>query len=92
MCIPDASVHDICKGGDDLVNELTKNLYQKKVNGRKIDKGIAFPICVSVNDCICHMSPLTSEEPVSISISICICTVCIHAMHIFAVVMLLLCN
>lgn len=64
MCIPDASVHDICKGGDDLVNELTKNLYQKKVNGRKIDKGIAFPICVSVNDCICHMSPLTSEEPI----------------------------
>lgn len=62
-CIVGASVHDICKGGDDLIGTLTKNLYKNKVKGRVIEKGVAFPVCISVNDCVAHMSPLTSEEP-----------------------------
>lgn len=26
-----------------------------------IEKGVAFPTCVSVNECVCHNSPLISE-------------------------------
>lgn len=40
-------------------------LYQKKVNGVAIERGVAFPVCVSVNDVICNHSPLASEETVS---------------------------
>lgn len=31
-----------------------------------MDKGVAFPTCVSVNECVCHNSPLPSEpqEPI----------------------------
>ena len=47
-----------------MIVDLTKGIYRNKVKGRTIEKGIAFPVCVSVNDCICHMSPLASEEPV----------------------------
>jgi len=64
MCIPGALVFNICKAGDDLIGELTKGIYRNKVKGRTIEKGVAFPVCVSVNDCICHVSPLASEEPV----------------------------
>ena len=64
-CVVGATVHDICKSGDDLILSLTANIYRNKVKDRVIEKGIAFPVCISVNECVCHMSPLTSEEPVS---------------------------
>lgn len=33
-------------------------LYTKKVDGQIIDRGVAFPVCVSVNDIVCNFSPL----------------------------------
>ena len=36
-----------------------------QVNGKSIERGVAFPVCVSVNDVICNHSPLASEETVS---------------------------
>lgn len=41
-------------------------LYTKKVNGVAVDRGIAFPVCISVNDIVCHHSPLKDEERVSV--------------------------
>jgi methionine aminopeptidase len=29
-------------------------------------KGIAFPTCVSVNNCVCHFSPLASDTDVEL--------------------------
>lgn len=52
------SVVEICKFGDTLIDQLSKNTFKSK----KIDKGIAFPTCLSVNDVICHYSPLPSES------------------------------
>ena len=66
LCVPGAKVFDICKAGDDMIISLTSAVYRNKVKGRTIEKGVAFPVCVSVNECICHMSPLASEEPVSV--------------------------
>lgn len=66
-CKAGAKVYDICKGGDDLILSLTSTMYRAKVKsgdgqpGRVIEKGVAFPVCISVNECVCHMSPLASE-------------------------------
>ena len=38
--------------------------YVVQVKGAAIDKGVAFPTCVSVNECVCHNSPLASEPQV----------------------------
>lgn len=40
-------------------------LYTKKVDGKLIDRGVAFPVCISVNDIVCNHSPLATEETVS---------------------------
>jgi len=31
---------------------------------RKIERGVAFPTCLSVNNVVCHLSPLASDEAV----------------------------
>ncbi|WVZ16594.1 hypothetical protein V8G54_009576 [Vigna mungo] len=40
----------------------TGNVY-KNVN-RKIEKGVACPTCISVNNVVCHFSPLDNDESV----------------------------
>ena len=37
-------------------------LYNKKVKDKKIEKGIAFPTCISVNEIVGHFSPLKGES------------------------------
>lgn len=61
-CIPGAKVLDLCKFGETVINAQAGKLYNKKVNGKAVEKGVAFPVCVSVNDIICNHSPLASEE------------------------------
>merc|ERR1712098_183875 len=34
---------------------------------KKLIKGIAFPTCISVNNCICHYSPLTTEQDMELA-------------------------
>lgn len=38
-----------------------------------VERGVAFPVCVSVNDVICNHSPLGSEEVVSSFVSFVVC-------------------
>uniref|UniRef100_A0A2N9IBI1 Peptidase M24 domain-containing protein n=1 Tax=Fagus sylvatica TaxID=28930 RepID=A0A2N9IBI1_FAGSY len=61
-CKPKAKIVDICEKGDTFIREQTGNTY-KNVK-RKIEKGIAFPTCISVNNTVCHFSPLASDETV----------------------------
>ncbi|KAF7274673.1 proliferation-associated protein 2G4 [Rhynchophorus ferrugineus] len=58
-CIPEASVRAICEFGDQLLLEETNKVFKKE---KELKKGIAFPTCISVNNCICHFSPLPSEQ------------------------------
>ncbi|XP_066147277.1 proliferation-associated protein 2G4 isoform X2 [Euwallacea fornicatus] len=58
-CIPDASVKAICDYGDQQLLEETSKVFKKE---KELKKGIAFPTCVSVNNCICHFSPVPSEQ------------------------------
>jgi len=62
QCVPGAKVLDLCKFGATIIDTSASKLYQKKVKGVAIEKGVAFPVCVSVNDVICNHSPLGSEE------------------------------
>lgn len=57
-CVPLASVRDICAEGDRLLEEETNKVFKKE---KDLKKGIAFPVCASVNNCINHYSPLASE-------------------------------
>ncbi|GIX66067.1 proliferation-associated protein 2G4 [Babesia caballi] len=52
------AVKALCKIGDDMLLAETAKIYNKKENGRKIEKGIAFPTCVSVNELCDYFSPL----------------------------------
>jgi len=59
LCIADASVRDICTKGDNLIIEETGKVYKKE---KDLKKGVAFPTCLSVNNCVCHFSP-TKNDP-----------------------------
>ncbi|XP_010553237.1 PREDICTED: ERBB-3 BINDING PROTEIN 1-like [Tarenaya hassleriana] len=61
-CKPKAKIVDICEKGDAFIREQTGNMY-KNVK-KKIERGLAFPTCISVNNTVCHFSPLASDETV----------------------------
>uniref|UniRef100_A0A4W4HIC5 Peptidase M24 domain-containing protein n=1 Tax=Electrophorus electricus TaxID=8005 RepID=A0A4W4HIC5_ELEEL len=55
---PGVSVLDLCDKGDAFIAAETSKVFKKE---KEIKKGIAFPTCVSVNNCVCHFSPLKSD-------------------------------
>jgi len=54
----DASVVEVCSFGDKVIEGQCAKLFKNK----NVDKGVAFPTCISVNECVCHFSPLTTES------------------------------
>ena len=52
---------ELCSFGDALIERLVAPLYKTK---KSVEKGIAFPTCISVNSCVAHYSPLESEDKV----------------------------
>lgn len=52
-------VKELCDKGDALLLEETGKVFKKE---KELKKGIAFPTCLSVNNCICHFSP-TKNDP-----------------------------
>ncbi|XP_026092483.1 proliferation-associated protein 2G4-like [Carassius auratus] len=55
---PGVSVLNLCEKGDAFIAAETGKVFKKE---KEIKKGIAFPTCVSVNNCVCHFSPLKSD-------------------------------
>uniref|UniRef100_A0A1I7YJE7 Peptidase_M24 domain-containing protein n=1 Tax=Steinernema glaseri TaxID=37863 RepID=A0A1I7YJE7_9BILA len=53
-----ASVTELCTEGDKRIVELTANFNKKD---KKLKRGIALPVCISVDNVICHYAPLTSD-------------------------------
>ena len=50
---------------DGLIEQKTAAMYKNKSKtGKVILKGVAFPVCISVNECVCHCSPLESDTEV----------------------------
>ncbi|XP_051914109.1 proliferation-associated protein 2G4b [Hippocampus zosterae] len=55
------SVLSLCEKGDDFIMKESGKIFKKE---KEMKKGIAFPTCVSVNNCVCHHSPLKSDPDV----------------------------
>lgn len=62
QCIPGAKVIDLCEFGHTVMEAQAAKLYTKKVDGKLVDRGVAFPVCISVNDIVCNHSPLPTDE------------------------------
>lgn len=69
-CVDGADIASICEMGDGIMLEETGKLYNKKAKGpadekkppKKMEKGVAFPTCISVNEIVGHFSPLKGES------------------------------
>ncbi|KAJ7340082.1 Proliferation-associated protein 2G4 [Desmophyllum pertusum] len=60
----DTTARTLCQMGDSLIEEETGKVYKKE---KELKKGIAFPTCISVNNCVCHFSPLLSEPDITLN-------------------------
>ena len=63
---PGASVLAVCKEVDDFIASTCASSFnkQKQADGRPLDKGPAFPCCISVNSVAAHFSPVEGCEQV----------------------------
>eukprot|EP00758_Cryptobia_borreli_P004578 Tbor_TRINITY_DN4466_c0_g3::TRINITY_DN4466_c0_g3_i1::g.7990::m.7990 len=52
---PGAKVLDLCQLGDRLITEKVATMF------RGVEKGASFPPSVSLNNCVCHNSPVPGE-------------------------------
>jgi methionine aminopeptidase len=60
MCAPGADVYDVCMAVDAFIEEEIRKVYNSKKT-KKLDRGIAFPTCVSINNVMGHFSPLKED-------------------------------
>ena len=57
-CKPGAKFVDVADKGDKSIEEFCAAQFK----GKQIEKGIAFPTCLSVNNVVGHFSPLAEDE------------------------------
>jgi len=62
-CVQDAHVSKISEDGDKLILEEVSKIFKKD---KEMKKGIAFPVSLSINNCINHFSPLPNEGDVQL--------------------------
>ncbi|CAI5959283.1 unnamed protein product [Closterium sp. NIES-65] len=55
-----AKVLELCELGDKTINELSQGVFKNAK--KKIERGVAFPTCVSVNNIVCHYSAAAGDE------------------------------
>ena len=60
LCVAGASISELCTSGDKLIEEGLTQVYANAA----IEKGIAIPTCVSVNNVCGYYSPLPEESGV----------------------------
>lgn len=72
-CKDGAKVLDICNIGDALINKEVANIFK----GKAIEKGVAFPVCLSINSTVGHFCPqpedtttLKNEDVVKIDLGV----------------------
>jgi len=64
-CVAGAKTIDMCQMGDDAILEETGKIFNKKnADGVLPKKGVAFPTCICVNNCVCHNSPLPIDDEI----------------------------
>ena len=60
LCVPGADIHKVCQDVDAYIEEEVKKVFASK-KARKMERGISFPCCISVNNIMGHYSPIASE-------------------------------
>lgn len=61
LCVPGADISQICMEGDKFMDEELRKVFNNK-KSKKLERGIAFPTCVSVNNIMGHYSPMADES------------------------------
>ena len=56
-CKTGAKIVDICQMGDDYILDRTGKIFK----GKKTEKGVGFPTCISINNAVGHFSPLATD-------------------------------
>ncbi|XP_055354921.1 proliferation-associated protein 2G4-like [Paramacrobiotus metropolitanus] len=55
-CVPSQSVRELCEAADAMIVAETSLVFKANLY-----KGVAFPTCISVNNCVCYFSPLKAD-------------------------------
>jgi len=61
LCKKDADVYQVCQLVDAEMEAKLQKVYNSKKT-KKLERGIAFPTCVSINNVVGHFSPLADES------------------------------
>merc|ERR1711934_609481 len=63
QCVAGAKIVDLCDAADLMVTEECSKVHSKgKAKVEPRDKGVAFPMCISVNHVVGHNSPNADDE------------------------------
>lgn len=58
--MPGADVYTVCQAVDAFIEEEIRKVYNSKKT-KKLERGIAFPCCLSINNVMGHFSPLKED-------------------------------
>lgn len=61
LCVEGADIYTVCQTVDAYIEAEVNKTFQSK-KAKKLERGIAFPCCISVNNIIGHYSPLKDES------------------------------
>lgn len=60
MIVPGSDVWTVCQAVDKFIEEEIRKVYNSKKT-KKLERGIAFPCCLSINNVMGHFSPLKED-------------------------------
>ena len=63
-CKPGCLVVELCESADALLESEIEKVFNKPTKEGIIEKGVAFPTCLSINNCCGHFSPMGSDNTV----------------------------
>lgn len=61
LCVEGADISEVCGKVDNFIDEELKKVFSNK-KSKKLERGIAFPTCISVNEICGHYSPCADES------------------------------
>lgn len=61
LCVEGADIGTVCGQVDDFIEEELKKVFSNK-KSKKLERGIAFPCCISVNEMAAHFSPCPEDS------------------------------
>lgn len=64
------SVRMLCQLCDTLISKKAAGVYSKArtKSGEKIEKGVAFPTCVCINNCVSHFCPIETDPDANLTL------------------------